>query len=41
MVQPALDAGEIADAVAVRILERTRVDLVDDAAFPPGVPLLR
>jgi hypothetical protein len=30
------DAGEVADAVAVCVLERPRVDLIDDAALPPG-----
>ena len=27
--------GEVADAVAVRILERARIDLVDHRAAPP------
>jgi hypothetical protein len=31
VVEPRADAGEVADAVPVRILERARVDLVDDA----------
>src|SRR6185503_9692133 len=30
-------AGEIADAVAVRVHERARIHLVDDAALPPQV----
>jgi hypothetical protein len=29
------DAGEVTDAVAVRVGERTRVDLVDNGAAPP------
>ena len=29
------DAGEVADAVAVGVLEGARVDLVDDGFFPP------
>jgi hypothetical protein len=36
VVEPCLDTREIADAVAVRILERSRIDLIDDAALPPG-----
>src|SRR4051812_14782278 len=36
IVEPARDAGEIADAVAVAILKGARVDLVNDPAFPPG-----
>ena len=34
------DPREIADAVAVAVLERARVDLVDDGRLPPR-PLLR
>ena len=30
------DAAEVADAVAVRVFEAGRPDLVDDAVFPPG-----
>jgi hypothetical protein len=30
------DAVDVTDAVAVRVRERSRVDLVDDAATPPG-----
>src|SRR4051812_35592492 len=47
MVEAPPDALEVADAVAVRVLERARIDLVDDAALPPGVlrhhaaPMLR
>ena len=33
--QPVDDPGEVADAVAVRILERARIDLVDHRAAPP------
>ena len=33
--QSARDAGQIADAVAVGVRERTRVDLVDDRGAPP------
>jgi hypothetical protein len=29
------DAAEIPDAIAVRILERAWVDLIDDALAPP------
>ena len=35
MRQPLLDAAQIADAVAVRVLERARVDLVQDRGLPP------
>ncbi len=35
MAQALADAAQIADAVAVRVLERVRVDLVDHAALPP------
>ena len=35
IVEPPFDALEIADAVAVRVLERARVDLVDHACLPP------
>ena len=36
VVQPRDDAREVAEAVAVRVLERTRIDLVDGCAVPPG-----
>jgi hypothetical protein len=36
MVQPLQDPAEVADAVAVGVLERTRIDLVDDGSRPPG-----
>ena len=36
MVEPVRDPGQVADAVAVAVLERARVDLVDDAVLPPG-----
>ncbi len=35
IVEPPADAVEVADAIAVRILEGARVDLVDDAGLPP------
>jgi hypothetical protein len=35
IVELAPDAGEIADAIAVTIHKRARIDLIDDAAFPP------
>src|SRR5439155_14892520 len=37
VVEPAGDAAQVADAVAVAVLERARVDLVDDPALPPVV----
>src|ERR1044071_1918309 len=37
IIELALDAGEIADAVAVGVAEATRVDLIDDGAPPPGM----
>jgi hypothetical protein len=36
MVQAPQDPAEVADAVAVGVLERTRIDLVDDGSRPPG-----
>ena len=36
MVEPRRDAGQIAYAVTVRVLEAARVDLVHDAGLPPG-----
>ena len=36
IVEPPLDALEVADAVAVRVLKGARVDLVDHARLPPG-----
>ena len=35
VVQPLQDAAEVADAVAVGVLERAGIDLVDDGAGPP------
>ena len=35
VVEPADDAAQVADAVAVGVGERARVDLVDDGAAPP------
>jgi hypothetical protein len=35
VVEAAADAGQVADAVPVRVGERARVDLVDDAVAPP------
>ena len=49
MIEPRADAGEVADAVAVGVRERARVDLVDDRRPPPrrarrrtrsGVPIV-
>ena len=37
VVEPGDDPGEVADPVAVGVGERARVDLVEDAAAPPGV----
>jgi len=34
--QPLQDAGEIADAVVIAVLKRARIDLIEDAALPPG-----
>jgi hypothetical protein len=36
MVQALQDPAEVADAVAVGVLERARIDLVDDGSRPPG-----
>jgi len=35
VIEPAGDAVQVTDAVAVRVLERARVNLVDDCFFPP------
>src|SRR5215207_11565505 len=35
MIEPARDASQVADAVAARVHETPRVDLVDDPALPP------
>src|SRR6266511_2675022 len=35
VVEPVDDAGEIADAVTVRVEKRPRIDLIDRAALPP------
>ena len=35
VIEPAGDTRQVADAIAVAIHERARVDLVDDAALPP------
>src|SRR4051794_22165157 len=37
IVEPRPGAFQVADAVAVRVLERTRIDLIDNAALPPTV----
>jgi hypothetical protein len=36
VIEAGTDAGKVTDAVAVRILQRPGIDLIDDAAFPPG-----
>src|SRR5262249_46068006 len=36
VVEPCGDAGEIADAVTIRVLERARIDLIDEAGLPPA-----
>jgi hypothetical protein len=36
VVEPLDDARQVADPITVRILERPRVDLVDDTRLPPG-----
>ena len=35
VVEPRKNSGQVADAVAVGILKRARIDLVDDAVLPP------
>jgi hypothetical protein len=37
MVEATTDALEVADTVTVGVLERPRIDLVDDGGPPPGV----
>ena len=36
VLEPGRDAGEVADAVAVGVGPRARIDLVDDGITPPG-----
>src|SRR3546814_10833714 len=36
IIQPLLNAFQIADAIPVHILKGTGIDLIDDPAFPPG-----
>jgi hypothetical protein len=45
IVETLLDARQIADTVAVAVLERTRINLVNDTVLPPdgichGCPLI-
>jgi hypothetical protein len=35
MVEMRDDPGEVTDPVAIRVCERARVDLIDDARLPP------
>ena len=35
VVEPRRQAGQVADAVAVRVREGTRIDLIEDALAPP------
>ncbi len=35
MIEPSLDTAKVADAIAVRVLKRAGIDLVDDALLPP------
>src|SRR5438105_8393703 len=37
MIEPRLNAFQIADAIVVRILERARIDLIDDSPLPPAM----
>jgi hypothetical protein len=37
VVEPPADAGQVADAVAVAVLERAGIDLVDHTVPPPRV----
>src|SRR5690606_30064080 len=41
VVQPVDDAGQVTDAVAIRILKRARVNLINNPCFPPGVSCCR
>jgi hypothetical protein len=36
VIEPPSDAGQVVDAVPVRILEGAWIDLVDDRGAPPG-----
>ena len=35
VIEPSDDAGKIADAITVRVLEGTRINLIDDPVAPP------
>src|SRR4051812_12727741 len=35
MAEPRLNTLQIADPITVRILERARIDLIDDSSLPP------
>jgi len=35
IVQPCKDAGQVANAVIVRVLKRTRIHFIDNPALPP------
>ena len=35
VIKPRENSGQVSDAVAIRILERSRIDLVDDPLLPP------
>ena len=37
VVEVGEDAGQVPDAIAVRVGERARVDLVEDGSLPPSV----
>jgi hypothetical protein len=36
VVEPVDDPGQVADAVAVRVGERARIELIQDSFAPPG-----
>jgi hypothetical protein len=36
MLEPPGDSRQIADAVAIRVSEGSRIDLIEDGALPPG-----
>ncbi|MDT4884309.1 hypothetical protein FQZ97_1204350 [compost metagenome] len=37
VIQPGADSAQVSDAIAVAVLKRARIDLIDDSALPPVV----
>jgi hypothetical protein len=41
IIEPAFNPAKIADAVAVAVLERSRIDLIDGGQLPPAARAIR